>query len=183
MSGDIELILAVRAGDGDAFRLMCEQYANLLDSMVRRYSAMCPEEFSSRDDFLQEAKLAFYNAIVRYDAEGQRVTFGAYAKVCVKNKLISYVRRQNSKKRHKGKGEATAIESWSPQETVVRRELGEKIIHVAENSLSKYERRVLSLYLEGKRIKEMTRILCKDEKSVNNAIYRIRLKLKKTVTT
>ena len=183
MDGSIELILAVRAGDDSAFPRLCEQYNNLIDSMSRKYSAMCSEEFNSYDDFLQEAKMAFYNAIVKYDVEKKSVTFGAFAKICIRNRLVSCVRRQNSKKRRKGEGDAAITGDWSPQETVVRRELGEKIIDFAGKSLSKYERRVLSLYVEGKKAKEMSLILCKDEKSVNNAIYRIRLKLKRTVTT
>ena len=183
MDGSIDLILAVRAGDDSAFLRLCEQYNNLIDSMSRKYSAMCSEEYSSFDDFLQEAKMAFYNAVVRYDVEKKSVTFGAFAKVCIRNRLVSCVRRQNSKKRRRGESEASIARDWSPQDTVVRRELGEKIIDFAGKSLSKYERRVLSLYMEGKKIKEMSLILCKDEKSVNNAIYRIRLKLKRTVST
>ena len=182
MEDNIELILAVRDGDDCAFRCLCDQYKNLLESMSRKYSAMCQGECGTYDDFLQEAKMAFYNSVVKYDV-AQGVGFGAFAKVCVRNKLVSCVRKQNSKKRFKGNGGAALDSGWSPQDTVVRRELGEKLIYAAEKSLSKYERRVLSLYLEGKRIKEIAYILCKDEKSVNNAIYRIRLKLKRTVTT
>ncbi len=181
MDGNIELILAARGGDDCAFRCLCEQYNNLIDSMSRKYSAICSEEYSSYDDFLQEAKMAFYKAVVRYDVENKNVTFGAFAKVCIRNSLVSCVRRQNSKKRRKGEGGAAVEDNWSPQDTVVRRELGEKLIYAAEKSLSKYERRILSLYMEGKRIKEISTILCRDVKSVNNAIYRIRLKLKRTV--
>ena len=180
MEDIVELILAVRTGDDGAFRCLCDQYKNLLESMSRKYSAMCHGESSTYDDFLQEAKMAFYNSVIRCDvSHGAR--FGAFAKACVRNRLVSCVRRQNSKKRCKGKGGDAVNGEWSPQDTVVRQELGEKLISAAEKSLSGYERRVLSLYLDGKRIREIASILCKDEKSVNNAIYRIRLKLKKTV--
>lgn len=181
MDNCIELIVSARNGSEEAFALLCEQYKSLLESQSRKYSLVCSEEYSFYDDFLQEAKLAFYKAVMKYDLENARVPFGAFARVCVRNRLISCVRSQNSKKRRKGKGDVKAEESLSLQDTVVRRELGEKLISVAENLLSKYEKKVLSLSLDGRGPKEIASLIGKSEKSVNNAIYRIRLKLKKTV--
>ena len=181
MDNSVELILQVRAGNDSAFVQMCEKYQNLIDSMSRKYYLMCLSEYGSQDDFLQEAKMAFYNAIVKYDIESQRITFGAFAKVCIRNRLVSCVRKYNSKKRRKGEGETGAALGSSLQDTVVRRELGEKIISLAESTLSAYEKKIFSLYLEGRKAKEISASLGKCEKSVNNAIYRIRLKLKKTV--
>ena len=177
----IELVLQARQGDEDAFLQICHQYKNLLDSLSRRYSDMCPAEYGSLDDFSQEARVALYNAVNRYDAVGQRVTFGAFAKTCIRNRLVSYVRKLSSKKRKKGEGDAGVAHSWSVQDTVVRRELGEKLISVAEGTLSKYENRVFLLSLEGRGPKEISQLIGKSEKSVNNTLYRIRLKLKKTV--
>ena len=182
MDSNIELILQVRAGNDDAFMQMCEQYKKLIDSMSHKYFGMCANEYCSQDDFLQEAKMAFYNAIVKYDTNTQKVTFGAFAKVCIRNRLISCIRKQSSKKRRKGKNDAEIESDWSLQDTVVQRELGEKLISVAESTLSGYEKRIFGFYLEGRKAKEISSILGKSEKSVNNAIYRIRSKLKRTVT-
>ena len=177
----IDLLLKARGGDNDAFLQLCEQYKNLLDSLSHTYSSMCPDEYSSHDDFMQEARLAFYNAVERYNMDNQKVTFGAFAKVCVRNRLVSYVRKLSSKKRLKGKSDAGVTQNWSVQDTVVRRELGEKLISLAEGCLSRYEMKIFSYYYEGRRIQEIASLVGKDEKSVNNAIYRIRSKLKKTV--
>ena len=177
----IDLILQSRAGNNDAFAQMCEQYKNLMDSLSRKFSLMC-EEYCTQDDFRQEAQLAFFDAINSFDIENGRVTFGAYARVCIRNRLVSCVRKLNSKKRRMGKSEGTdAVVGWSVQDTVVRRELGEKLISLAEGCLSRYEMKIFSYYYEGRRIQEIASLVGKDEKSVNNAIYRIRSKLKKTV--
>ena len=181
MDNCIELINLVRSGSDDAFSELCKQYQSLIESLSRKYSAMCSGEYSSYDDFLQEAKLALYKAIMRYDAENNSVTFGAFAKVCIRNRLISCVRSLNSKKRRKGENDAKTETEWSLQDTVVRRELGEKLIAVAEGLLSKYEKKVFSMSLEGRGPKEISSLIGKSEKSVNNTLYRIRLKLKKTV--
>lgn len=176
-----ELILLVRSGNEKAFDDMCGIYNNLINSISRKYSAMCSTEYSVLDDFIQESKMAFYNAIISYDVENAKITFGAFAKVCIRNKLVSCVRKLNSKKRKKNEEAQVSSDKWSLQDAVVRRELGEKLILVAENSLSAYEKTVFSLYFNGKSAKEISLKLGKSEKSVNNAIYRIRLKLKKTV--
>ena len=181
MENYIELIELARNGSEVAFNQLCEQYKNLIDGLSSKYSAMCSGEYSSYDDFAQEAKLAFYKAVMKYDVGNNKVTFGAFAKVCVRNRLISCVRRHNSKKRRKGENGAEADTGWSLQDTVVRRELGEKLISVAERSLSKYENKVFMYSLEGRGPKEISSIIGKSEKSVNNTLYRIRLKLKKTV--
>ena len=177
----IELISLARAGDDTAFNELCEQYKNLMDSMSRMYSDACSVEYASFDDFYQEARLAFYNAIVKYDIDCQKVTFGAFAKVCVRNRLVSYVRKLTSKKRRKGESDAETAVCSSVQDTVIRRELGVKLISAADSSLSRFEKKIFSYYLDGMRAKEISLLVGKDEKSVNNAIYRIRSKLKKTV--
>lgn len=177
----IELIMQTRDGNDDAFSTLCDKYSSLIYSMSLKHFAMCVDEFSSKDDFVQEAKMAFYNAVISFDVGNKGVTFGAYAKVCIRNRLISCVRKQLSKKRRKGKEDAQSQELWSLQDTVVRRELGEKLKIIAENTLSGYEKMIFSYFLEGRKAKEISSIIGKSEKSVNNAIYRIKSKLKKTV--
>ena len=91
------------------------------------------------------------------------------------------MRKHNSKKRRKSDDDAKEQQDCSVQDTVVRRELGEKLKTVADSLLSKYEKQVFSMYMEGQKAKIISKKLSKSEKSVNNAIYRIMLKLKKTV--
>ena len=106
-----ELILQARCGNDEAFSMLCDQYSSLIDSLSSKYSVMCADEYSSKDDFVQEAKMAFYNAVVSYDTSSVKVTFGAYAKVCIRNRLVSCVRKHLSKKRRKSKEDAQAQEN------------------------------------------------------------------------
>lgn len=173
-----ELILKIRNGDNGAFELLCEQYNALIDSMSRKYSSMYPDENDLSDDFSQEAKLAFYNAALKYNIEDEKVTFGAYAKVCIRNRLVSYLRRASSKKRRKCDS-GDSMEGETPQDTVIQHELEKKLLSLAEKVLSNYEMRIFKMYAQGARTKEISAKIGKDEKSVNNAIFRIRSKLKK----
>lgn len=178
MEKTAQLIAKIRNGDNSAFEELCEQYIALLDSLSRKYSAMCSDDEGENDDFLQEAKMAFYKAASKYDLNQNKVTFGAFAKRCIANKLISCVRRANSKKRRKNKS-VEYVNNESLQDTVIRHELGEKLISLAEASLSDYEMLIFKLYVSGKRAKEISARINRSEKSINNAIFRIRSKLKR----
>jgi RNA polymerase sporulation-specific sigma factor len=177
----IDLIIKIRNNDGSSFEVLCEKYRSLLDSMSKKYSSMYPDEVnegSVRDDFSQEARLAFYNACLNYDINNGKVTFGAFAKTCIRNRLISYLRYASSKKRRKSKS-SDVEEITSLQDTVIQRELEQKLISLAEKVLSNYELRIFRMYAQGAKAKEISAKIGKDEKSVNNAIFRIRSKLKK----
>lgn len=176
----VELITEAKNGNGEAFEKICEKYAGLMSSMSRKYSDMCPPDRSENEDFLQEAKMAFYKATMTYDPNGRDVSFGAYAKICIRNRLISCIRMLNSKKRQKS-GLCEKYSDDSLQDDVLKRELGKKMMKLADDELSPYEKRIFVLYASGQRTKEISSKTGRSEKSVNNAIYRIKSKLKRTV--
>ena len=88
------------------------------------------------------------------------------------------MRKASSKKRRINNDSEEEV-SDSLQDTVVQHELEEKLLSMAEKILSNYELRIFKMYLQGERTKEISAKIGKDEKSVNNAIFRIRSKLKK----
>jgi RNA polymerase sporulation-specific sigma factor len=177
MTDILTVVEKARSGDDSAFEILLKKYNSLLLSMARKYSDMCNTPSRQYDDFLQEAKMAFYNSVLTFNVDNG-ITFGAYAKICVRNRLVSCLRYATSKKRRKSNGDSEET-SKSPQDTVIRRELEEKLLSLAENILSTYELRIYKMYIQGAKVKEISAKIGKDEKSVNNAIFRIRSKLKK----
>lgn len=174
-----ELIIKIRNGDDGAFELLCVKYHALLDSMSGKYSNLYSDGNDiSKDDFSQEARLAFYNAVLKYNIEENKVTFGAFAKTCIRNRLISFLRYAGSKKRHKCDG-GEIITDNTPQDTVIQHELENKLLTLAEKVLSNYEMRIFKMYAQGAKAKEISAKIGKSEKSINNAIFRVRSKLKK----
>ena len=65
----------------------------------------------------------------------------------------------------------------NPEDVVLARESKEELIKALSDCLSKYEKKVFQLYLEGHSYQEIGAQLDKDIKSVDNAIQRIRRKL------
>ena len=172
----LELVFKARSGDSHAFSRLARVYKPLLNSLTQRYLKMCQNDGEIFDDFAQESQMALFEAVKTYD-ENSGFTFGAYAKSCIRNRLVSLVRRNKAKKREKGETKIpTGIPS--PDDVYMTKELGKKLMAIAENSLSPYEKKVFALYLDGKRAGEISKQVGKSEKSVTNAIFRVRAKLK-----
>ena len=102
----------------------------------------------------------------------------------MRNALISEIRRAAAKRRRHiraSEAEAKMKSAVSGDHTVnsamSRMELQE-IIKMSEGMLSKYEGCILKLYIQGKSTSEISEIVKKPQKSVSNALYRIKVKLK-----
>jgi RNA polymerase sporulation-specific sigma factor len=67
----------------------------------------------------------------------------------------------------------------NPQDALIVRELEKKLFSLAKDRLSPYEKKIFGYYLAGERAKEISKKVTRSEKSVNNAIYRIKAKLKR----
>jgi len=178
------LLTAAASGDESAFQTLCEQYAPLIQSMSERvissFSKTADTAAISVQDLEQEARLALYRAAMRYDASGGAVTFGLYAKICIRNSLISLLRKSASAARA-ARGNNREIRSHSDSDPLVAfvsaseaKALTARIHEV----LSPYEIRVFDLYISGRSVKSISDSVGKPEKSVSNALFRIRAKIK-----
>lgn len=176
-----ELIELVCNGDSGAFSLLVEKYKPMLKKILNSYAS---EEMSKedREDLEQEELIAFYRAIINFDRNQDGVEFGLYAKICITNSMIS-LRRATAKKNNEALTGDDFINSITDPDGEVsaffenrenERILGEQI----EKTLSPYENEVWSFYVNGYSSKEIAIKLCSNEKSINNAIFRIRKKLK-----
>lgn len=179
MEDIVDLIVKVRSGDNLAFEKLCEIYTPLINSMSRSFASTSPEA-NMDDDYLQESKMAFYSAIMSFDTAQDGVTFGLYAKNCIRNRLITFSRKAKSKKRRQLKAEMSETQD-STQDKVVRDALKKEFLSLAEDLLSDYEMKIFKMYISGLRAKEISAKMGKSEKSVNNAIFRIRSKIKKKI--
>lgn len=176
-----KLIDLVVSGDSDAFTELVELYNPLLKKLLNSYTT---EEMSKEDveDLSQEELIAFYRAVINFDKEQSDVEFGLYAKICITNSMISYKRAASKKSKEALIGDDEMNSITDPEGEVSKffelreseRELGEQI----EKTLSAYENDVWSYYVNGYSTKEIAIKLNSNEKSIDNAIFRIRKKLR-----
>ena len=176
-----ELINLVIAGNSEAFSMLVDRYNPMLKKIRSTYTT---DEMSKEDveDLTQEELIAFYRAIINFDREQNDVEFGLYAKICITNSMISYKRAAAKKSNESLIGDEEMNSIFDPdgevseffQRQESERELGEQI----EKTLSQYENEVWSYYVNGYSSREIAAKLGSSEKSIDNAIFRIRRKLK-----
>lgn len=140
------------------------------------------------DDIIQEGLIGLLDAIDGFD-DSKGASFEAFALVCIDNRIYSAL-RQNARQKHMplnnylsmSNGDEHRLilpQSSSPEELVIlREEIGSISRHISEN-LSLFEKRVLSLYLEGYSYLAISELLSSSAKSVDNALQRARKKLKR----
>jgi len=193
-----ELLAGVRRDDEGAFERLAEQYSSLTESAVHRFApSFGISEDSGRgdnvydmDDLRQYAAMALYRAAAAYrpDDEGRKVSFGLYAKVCINNAMISELRKYKREKNRRAVREVSedgrkrrtkgCIAAEDPLYRIVSDEGMHETLVSFRSALSGYEREVFEYYIVGKSVTEIAERLGKDEKSVSNALYRMKVKIR-----
>ena len=179
----MELIVTAQKGDESAFEALLSRYEPLIDSMVKSLLDETASTTDEGDDLRQEATIGFYRALMKFDAEQCEVSFGLYAKICIRNLLFSYLRKQ------KAQGHPILLEDEAVFEAhedaasdladqFAEEEAYAELYHKIRATLSAYENQIWWLYHSGRTAKEIAQLLDKNEKSIQNAIYRIRRKLR-----
>ena len=175
------LINRVRMGDQNAFALLLESYNPLIESLITRFSNGDGAEMP-REDLRQEATVGFYHAILAYDLDQSEVEFGLYAKICISNALISQFRRQKRRTPElltESLNTAFLVHaSDDPSMEILEEERVKTLYSVIRKNLSDLEYRIWQFYMSGYTARDIGKAVGKDEKSVSNAIYRIRKKLR-----
>lgn len=172
------LILAARNGDQSAFESLLRRYSPLIESLSLSFSSA--NDAQDKDDLYQEACIAFYRAVEHFDVAQKEVEFGLYAKTCIRNRLLTFCR----KLRHRDlivmglDGEAEQAGEVDLSQSIVEKENFLALYQKIESLLSPYESRVWWLYLSGRTAKEIAVQVQREERSVQNAIFRIRKKLR-----
>ena len=155
---------------------------------------------ADRDDLIQEGMIGLYNAVRDYDA-GRDASFYTFADLCVSRQMYKAVEAGNRKKHaplnsyvsiyddEKGSdasGDGSALlekilseTGKSPEDMVIDREQTQILEQKIYDSLSDFERKVLNLRLTGLEYTDIARILGRDAKSTDNALSRIKAKVRK----
>ena len=192
---DEELIALFREGDQDAMEELLIKYK----AMVLRKPRSMYILGGDSDDLIQEGMLGLFKAVRDYDC-GRDASFSTFAQLCVTRQLYTAVTASSRKKhlplntaislsrplREDGSEEEEefmdcleADASSNPEEYLIGQEELGRLEEKIEKELSSFEKQVLELYLTGMGYVEIAHVLNRDEKSTDNALQRIRTKLKK----
>ena len=172
------LLREIQSGSDESFEKLKVQYAPLIASMVSSFYA---SGSGAKDELLQEARSALLKAALTYDHTQREVTFGLYAKICIRNALISH-RRKVLCRTQQDMPSAPA-EKKEARRVIVRVQDAQRVVARLADSLSPYECQVLEEYMAGKSVPEIAAAVGKNPKSIYNALFRIRQKAKQLEQT
>lgn len=186
---DDELQQLAVAGDRPAENELVLRYGRLVRICARPYFLAGGDS----EDLIQEGMMGLLSAVREYDPELE-ASFKTYAGLCIKRRIQSAV-KSASRLKHTFLNDGVSLEeilseesqtltarsvepfSRTPEEQVLARESKKDFISTYSRYLSRFEIRVLDLYLDGLSYSEIAEECGKSTKSVDNAVQRIRNKL------
>ena len=191
---DEELIALFRDGDQEAMEKLLNKYKEMV---LRKAKSMYILGGDS-DDLIQEGMLGLFKAVRDYDC-GRDASFRTFAQLCVTRQLYTAVKASSRKKhlplntaislsrpmREDGEEDEEFLDcleadaSSNPEVYLIGQEEMERLEEKIEKELSPFEKQVLELHLTGMGYVEIAHVLNRDEKSTDNALQRIRTKLRK----
>ena len=177
------LLPMIRRGSNAAFLRLSELYAPLLEREVARYAASLPP--ADLDDLRQSASVSLYRAALAFLGD-RGVTFGLFAKICIVNGIadsLRYIR---------GKGTMLSMEDLdereqpdgdepNPQSLLLDKEQVWETRRQIKAMLSPLEYEIFEMYISGFSYAEIASRIGKSQKSVDNALCRIKKKLRQNL--
>ncbi len=188
---DEEIIELIQKGQADATEYMLKKYYPLVKKSIRTLYLIGADT----EDLSQEGMIGLFKAIQSFQPNNN-ASFYTFAKVCIDRQIYSAIKASNRKKHSPlnsyisfyskiNEDEMELIDNLeagmdsNPEQIVLDRENTTSIEEILDEHLSKMEKQVLTFYLEGKSYADIATQLGKTSKSIDNAIQRIRDKVKK----
>ncbi len=184
---DEQLIRSLREGDSQVMDYLMEKYKNL----VRKKANALFLLGGDTDDLIQEGMLGLFKAVRDYEED--QGGFYPFAELCINRQLYTAIESAARKKHGPlnyyvslsgGDSEtegtfledAAAANEGNPEQMLIDRESVEDFLTEIRKNLSPLERTVFDHYLDGMNYRTIAEKLGRTEKSIDNAIQRIRAK-------
>lgn len=186
---DEQLIRRLRDGEMAIIDYIMEKYK----FMVRKKAKAMFLLGGENDDLIQEGMIGLFKAIRDYDLE-KDTSFSTFADLCVSRQMYTAIKNSQRQKHmplnsyvsiYDEESEQPLIEQIqplkenNPEELFLDKEYLAQVEQELKRNLSDFERRVLDLHLQGEDYNRIAQLLKKSSKSVDNALQRIKGKLKK----
>ena len=174
--------------------VIVQKYSDFINRICHKYFIVG----GTNEDLYQEGVIGLLQACKNFNSDSLfDEKFEPFAKLCIKRQIFDAIKKSNAKKNKalnesvsivnlmKDNEQKSKLEVWfdrttsnDPLDLLLDREKFDERISLCENQLSKFEREVLTHYLDGEKQSEIAKKLGKDVKSIDNTIQRIKTKLK-----
>ena len=193
---DEELVIRARDGETGITEYLMDKYKNLVKSKASTMYILGAD----REDLIQEGMIGLFKAVRDYDS-GRDASFYTFAELCISRQMYTALQASGRKKHtplnsyvsiyqehdeeESGGKLIDALENKkerNPEEIVIDKENVETIEKIIETDLSPFERQVLELSMTGMGYSEIAKLLGKDGKSTDNALTRVKSKIRKALS-
>ena len=192
---DEELVLMAQNGDDAAQEYLLDKYKSLVRAKSRAYFLIGADS----EDIIQEGMIGLYKAVRDYNEE-KNASFRSFAELCVNRQMITAIKAATRQKHqplnsyvslnkpvYEEESEQTYMDFLqsssdsllNPEALLIGQENKSFLEDQMLKNLSSFETRVLVLYLQGRSYFEIAHVLDKPEKSIDNALQRVKKKLEK----
>lgn len=192
---DEELVLMAQNGDDAAQEYLLDKYKSLVRAKSRAYFLIGADS----EDIIQEGMIGLYKAVRDYNEE-KNASFRSFAELCVNRQMITAIKAATRQKHqplnsyvslnkpvYEEESERTYMDFLqsgssallNPEALLIGQENKSFLEDQMVKNLSSFETRVLVLYLQGRSYFEIAHVLDKPEKSIDNALQRVKKKLEK----
>ena len=170
--------------------LLNHKCKNLIKKKTRGYFIFGAD----KEDVIQEGMVGLYKAIRDYKPE-REASFISFAELCINRQIISAIKAAGRQK-HIPLNTSISIDKpvsgddedytyldflsktgGNPEDEIIGRENFKLLEREILSNLSKMEQKVLGYYLRGRSYTQIAGIMGKDEKSIDNALQRIKKKV------
>ncbi|MCR4656040.1 MAG: sigma-70 family RNA polymerase sigma factor [Lachnospiraceae bacterium] len=183
----------------DIEEFLLEKYKPLVRRIARTDSLKISG--GDYDDLLQEGMIGLMKAVKSFDPE-KGASFFTFAALCIRRQMISAVEASNRDKNaalnsyislydvppdmddEEGRRLIDSLKELSTrsvEEIIIDIDAARELNRKIHDSLSPFEARVYEMYTSGMSYTEIAEVIGKEQKSVDNAIQRIKSKIRKVI--
>ncbi len=184
---DEEVCLRIKDGHTEGIDYLLNKYKGIVRKKAHSFYLMGGD----RDDLIQEGMIGLMRAVHTFDPEREK-SFAAFAELCISRQIYSAVRASQRKKHQPLNSyvslyqqedddenapalvDILAQTDQGPEDSYFLKESNLHLLTELRGVLSPLERKVLDLFMDGMGYAQIAEQLNKDEKSVDNALQRIR---------
>lgn len=183
---DEELISRFKNGESEILDYLMEKYKNMVRKKARTMFLIGGEN----DDLIQEGMIGLFEAVRDYQPD-RDAAFQTFASICVDRQIYNAIQSSNRQKHQPlnsyislseqdGENEEHLGDNWgeNPESIIIDQENVQDLEQEITATLSPMENQVLEYYLAGNGYGEIAQIMGKTPKSIDNALQRIRIKIR-----
>lgn len=191
---DNELYYLICEEDEDAKDILFHKYQYIIDIVIKKYALAAMKYGLEYKDLYQEALVGFSDALNSYQ-ETKNSSLATFITICVDRRLCSILKKSS---RHKNiifleslslehvyekyniqlKDIISDNNSHDPLSNITKEEAFDELLEDIKKALSSKEYEVYELLISGLDYTEIAKILHQNAKQIDNAIQRIKQKIK-----